>query len=542
MVTVTKKKNSNLIPFLMSTGVLVFISFAAHSGGTVSLLGNARVQAQQSSGTTPKNTLGAAPASNASSPAAAQVNTKKEHAFRGRVEKVDANTGTLTVSGENVPGWMGPMTMNYRIDKPESPTVKVGDQITAKVYDGDFSTLHNVRVVIVKPAATIELPPLSYVCPTPGEEGVLEDKPGSCPQSSVSLVPIRIVTAYSCLKFESFIQEMPGVCPVDKMPLVPITAALYFTCKDDSKLRELEPGRCADGSARIRGYERRPHGDHNPRHGGQFFMADDSWHHVEGTLIRPNVFRVYFYNDMTQPLSVTGFSASAAKSDATGSNVAASISLKPRQTKDRNILEVPMPGATLPANFTLRVKFKPDDKERVFDFAFNDYSKDPAAPLASAPTATAAQPKSPMPAGPNGSVPPSSQTTAMPPVQASDSATFAPAPFRQAEPLPTTTPELLAELTKRAQSLAKALDQGDLTGLWYPAIGAKDVALALEENHITEIPEAQRPRMASAVKQLTMAAWQIDAAGDLGNKERLLPLCRDFAAAIADIESIYGSR
>ena len=36
-----------------------------------------------------------------------------------------------------------------------------------------------------------------------------------------------------------------------------------------------------------------------------------------------------------------------------------------------------MPGATLPANFTLRVKFKPDDKERVFDFTFNDYSKEP---------------------------------------------------------------------------------------------------------------------------------------------------------------------
>jgi hypothetical protein len=298
---------------------------------------------------------------------------------------------------------------------------------------------------------------------------------------------------------------------------------------------------CADGSARIRGYERRPHGDHNPRHGGQFFMADDSWHHLEGTLIRPNIFRVYFYNDMTQPLAVTGFSASAAKSNAKGSDVAASISLKPRQTKDRNILEVPIPGATLPANFTLRVKFKPDDKERVFDFTFNDYSKDPAAPLASAsaPAATAAQPKSPTPAG---VAPPNQTATTMPSPPSSDSATFAPAPFRQAAPLPTTTRELLAELTRRAQSLAKALDQGDLTGLWYPAIGAKDVALALEENHITEIPEAQRPRMASAVKQLTMAAWQIDAAGDLGNKERLLPLCRDFAAAIADIESIYGSR
>jgi hypothetical protein len=130
----------------------------------------------------------------------------------------------------------------------------------------------------------------------------------------------------------------------------------------------------------------------------------------------------------------------------------------------------------------------------------------------------------------------------VPAAQTGDSVTFTPGTFRPEVPLPTTTPELLAELAKRAQSVKTALDQGDLTGLWYPAIGAKEVALALEGNHIGEISEDQRPKMASAVKRLTTAAWQIDAAGDLGNKERLLPLYRDFSAAIADIESAYGSR
>src|SRR3984893_3609358 len=467
MATLTKKESTNVTAFLVFAGILVFIWVfiwpAGQSRRTISLLGIASAEVRQSSSAVPKPTPGSTPTSSGSSPAAAKMNKKTEHTFRGRVEKVDLKTRTLTVSGENVPGWMGPMTMNYRVDKPDNLAVSVGDHITAKVYDGDFSTLHDVRVVIAKPAAANELPPLSYVCATPGEEGVLEDKPGKCPQSGAPLLPIRIVTVYSCLKFESFIRDKPGVCPVDRSELVPITAALYFTCRDESKVHELDPGMGLDGSARIRGYERRPHGDHNPRHGGQFFMADDSWHHLEGTLIRPNTFRVYFYNDMTQPLAVTNFSASVAKSDPKANDVAASISLKPRQTKDHNILEVPMPGTALPATFTLRVKFKPDDKERVFDFTFHDYSREPgtAAPLASAPVTTAAQPKSPTvatAAGPNGSLPPSNQTTpALASPEAGDTTTFAPAPFRPAPPLPTTTPEFLAELDKRAQALHNAL-------------------------------------------------------------------------------------
>jgi len=73
---------------------------------------------------------------------------KKEHAFRGKVLKVDQQAKTLTVDGENVDGWMAAMTMTYSADKPDVyDAVKPGDQISAKVYDGDFATLHDVQVV-----------------------------------------------------------------------------------------------------------------------------------------------------------------------------------------------------------------------------------------------------------------------------------------------------------------------------------------------------------------------------------------------------------
>jgi len=77
--------------------------------------------------------------------AVAQQAKGKSHTLEGKVEGVQ--TDRLTVNHGKVEGYMDAMTMPYKVDKPDIlKQVKVGDRISATVYDGDF-TLYDVHVV-----------------------------------------------------------------------------------------------------------------------------------------------------------------------------------------------------------------------------------------------------------------------------------------------------------------------------------------------------------------------------------------------------------
>jgi Cu(I)/Ag(I) efflux system protein CusF len=77
--------------------------------------------------------------------ATAQQAKGKSHTLEGKVEGVQADR--LTVNHGKVEGYMDAMTMPYKVDKPDIlKNVKIGDRISATVYDGDY-TLYDVKVV-----------------------------------------------------------------------------------------------------------------------------------------------------------------------------------------------------------------------------------------------------------------------------------------------------------------------------------------------------------------------------------------------------------
>jgi|SRR5665213_1151777 len=57
------------------------------------------------------------------------------------------------------------------------------------------------------------------------------------------------------------------------------------------------------GASALSVSQQKPHRNHNPKHGGTFFMSMDSKHHLEGTFGSPGIFRVYLYDAYTDPLS-----------------------------------------------------------------------------------------------------------------------------------------------------------------------------------------------------------------------------------------------
>jgi hypothetical protein len=292
-----------------------------------------------------------------------------------------------------------------------------------------------------------------------------------------------------------------GKCPICRRDLVPVTATVTWTCADRPDIDRPVQGKCPDGSAMEPRYTQSTHANHNPRHGGLFFMAPDLWHHLEGAYSQDEILRVYLYDDYTRPLP-----AELAK-QVTG-RVVLKETFDPatRTTKELNVVPLTMsPGGEylqarvgkmkLPAEMTAKLKFTRDLQEFRFDFAFPEFSTD----TLTAPGAAAA-------------------------------------PLFE---VPDDAAEILRLFGERVALIGDLVRKGAFSEVWVPAFQAKDLALALDVRTRT-LPQAVRAKGTVAVEQLVRAAWMIDAAGDTGNRADVEDAYSALSRAAADVEKIYG--
>ena len=425
-----------------------------------------------------------------------------------------------------------------------------------------------------KPAAAEKLPPLSYVCTMPGDEDVLEDKPGNCPKCKMTLVPIRLDAKWWCPVHQALeVHDGPGTCRRDGRDLVQVTVSVSWTCADAPDKKLLEPGKCADGSARQVGYELRAHGDHNPRHGGQFFMATDAWHHIEGTYPQSGLMRMFFYDNFTKPLALKGkgMSGSVVIRDKADKEIA-TLPLVIGRNGSTMEATVPPVNAALPLRATVKMKFSATMAEQPFDFTFSEFSKDTATGTPSGPTSTprptttgavnaapkppaaaptsastaAARPPAATPAPAPAAAPTAAATTQQeaaagpPDLYAGEIAPMPPAlaAALNEDVLPKSIPELVAELANRTGQIDALVREGNLAEVWLPAMGTKTVALVLEQ-HASVLSAQKRTIVTLAVKRVVSSAWEIDGYGDLGNKAKIVEAYERLSAAVADLKAAY---
>ena len=439
-------------------------------------------------------------------------------------------------------------------------------------------------------AADIELPPISWLCPMNGmvmadgsvHEHVYDDKAGSCPICKMALTSARLDSIWTCPVHSVIAEREGGLCPIGKRELVQVIVSVAWTCAANPEIEQITPGQCPDGSAMTVKYTQRPHGNHNPQHGGQFFMAPDNWTHLEGTFPEERTVRIYLYDDYTKSLPREKFTPVQGRiiTKTTVGSATREHSFPLAPARNGQYLEARVDTGTLPASMIAKIRLKPDGPEHHFDFTFTEFTKEPATPaaaIAKAPTpaastaartapaaaggTAAASARTPPPAPPtvtnDPSAAPSPQAPATavrqppvaPPAAAGPSTTQTPTsindmvnPALVEVAIPATVEEIVTQITTRSRDIGELITAGRFADVWLPAFEAKDLTLALN-GHSAEMPTYRRRLLEPALKRLLRAAWMLDAFGDLGNREQVTAAYGDFTSAVSAIQSLMqGAR
>ena len=390
------------------------------------------------------------------------------------------------------------------------------------------------------------LPPVSLTCVH--HPDVIESRPGSCPFCKMALVPVRLDSAWMCPIHSTITDERPGACPLCRRQLIRVTMSLTWTCRAQSSTGQLEPGTCPDGTPMVLRRTLRPHGNHNPQHGGQFFMAPDNWHHLEGTYPRDRVFRLYLYDDYARPLTPDRLKNVRARVvtketfDPATRRTTELSAFPLRVVRNLGYLEARVDRASIPIDLTAKVQFDANAPEYRFDFTFPAIMQEPMPATRESETqrssvgargATSDTPASRDEAG---------SLTARPErdVRVEPQASAAVQLLNPlAQPIPDSVAGIVQQLSAGNQEIAGLIARGDFALVWVPAFQAKDLALALAP-HLEQLTRSKREVGEPALQELVRTAWLLDAYADVGNRPQIEAAYAAFASAVKELASAFG--
>lgn len=109
-------------------------------------------------------------------------------------------------------------------------------------------------------------------------------------------------------------------------------------------------------------------------------MAPDHFHHLEGMMATPREFRIYLYDDHTQPISAVPFKDGAKvgvqKVGADGREMGTPVELSVNVDKKGAYLTTSIPTEyVFPLYFTALLRFPGEQDSDLFNFTFNEVSK-----------------------------------------------------------------------------------------------------------------------------------------------------------------------
>lgn len=170
----------------------------------------------------------------------------------------------------------------------------------------------------------------------------------------------------------------PAAPPAESAAAVAQTAAVPAEKTAEAPMQEEMPG--MDHSAAPHPHPAAAaHQDHESKHGGDFFMALDEKHHLEGILVEPDTFRVYMFDEYSKPLSKADVAKADGKVAWGKADNAPETALKP--SADGLTLEAKSPSKlTFPTELTLRIRFPgaaAGSRPELFTFPFKAYTHDP---------------------------------------------------------------------------------------------------------------------------------------------------------------------